>query len=270
MAIADTITVTNLLYSRFIVVEKSYPDSNETIKPMNQLWSSTTLISHNKSDFVKIEEEHPDDYFISSLMLLFFILTAIFSRELVITFPNIFKSLFSFKKQVKWESKLSESNQRNIAALLAAIYFPLFIAFSFGDYFDTQYGIERFFLLAASAIIILSYWIFKSIILRFLGWITKSKVTFILVGKIGYNHLILSVFMSFPFFLIPLFKTQADYDSLLKWLSICILSAYVLFLIKGYKAIISSHFSHFFYILYLCTVELLPIALMTHFLLSYQ
>ncbi|PKO99524.1 MAG: hypothetical protein CVU13_05455 [Bacteroidetes bacterium HGW-Bacteroidetes-8] len=266
----DTITVSDSTYCRFIIIEKS-PDIGiiTPAAPANSLWGSYTL-SKTKPPKGSVPVTESSEYFVSGLILAFFILLILFSREILITIPNIIKTIFSFKNHQRLEQKLSISYQRNVTAALSALYYPVVFTLLLGEYIGYNAGISGYLIFAGIVALFLAYWIFKTIILRFLGWVTKFNQPFNLIGKMGYNHLIISVIFSFPALIVSLFFPDMKEIILVSLLSVCLLFIYLIYLTRTYQAIISYRFSHFFYILYLCIVELLPLALLTNFLLSFQ
>ena len=266
----DTITLIDSTNCRFIIIE-SRGDIGiiAPAYPANSLWGSSTL-SKTKPPKGSIPVTNSSEFFVSGVILAFFILLIIFSREILITIPNIFKTIFSFKNHQRLEQKLSISNQRNITATLSALYFPVILTLVLGEFIDNSVGIPGYLIFAGITALFLAYWIFKTITLRFLGWVTKFNQPFNLIGKMGYNHLIISVIFSFPALIISLFFPDIKEIILISLLTVCVLFLYLIYLIRTYQAIISYRFSHFFYILYLCIIELLPLALLTNFLLSFQ
>lgn len=267
MQIRDTITITDSLSSRFIVFEREQAITSIKVLPVDSLWN-TSIITQSHIGNIK-ETPTGESYLDSSLIILFLIITLYFFREILSTLPLIFKSLLSHKENVRLEEKLSASTQRNITALIAALFFPIFLTITIGDTVSAYSGIPSWLQFVFALGLVIVYWIFKSLILIFLGWVTKNKQTFNLIGKIGYNHLIMAVIFSTPILISRFFIPEIEFSLFYKILIYCIVSIYMLYLIRVYQTIISNRFSHIFYILYLCTVELLPIALLANFLLSY-
>ncbi|PKO96140.1 MAG: hypothetical protein CVU12_06835 [Bacteroidetes bacterium HGW-Bacteroidetes-7] len=267
MQIRDTITITDSLSSRFIVFEREQAITSIKVLPVDSLWN-TSIITQSHIGNIK-ETPTGESYLDSSLIVFFIIITLFFFKEILNTLPTILKSVFSHKEHVWIEERLSASTQRNITALIAAIFFPIFLTITIGDTVSAYSGIPSWLQFVFALGLVIVYWIFKSLVLIFLGWVTKNKQTFNLIGKIGYNHLIMAVIFSTPLLISRFFIPEIEFSLFYKILIYCIVSIYMLYLIRVYQTIISNRFSHIFYILYLCTVELLPIALLANFLLSY-
>jgi flagellar biosynthesis protein FlhB len=268
MTVRDTITITDSLSCRFIVLEREQVFTARKVLPVDSLWNTTVISQSHMGEIREISTG--ESYLESSLILLFIIITLFFFREILNTIPSIFKSLLSHKEHVRLEEKLSASTQRNITALIAALFFPIFLTITIGDTVSAYSGIPGWLQFVFGLGLVIAYWVFKSLVLKFLGWITKNKHIFNLIGKIGYNHLIMAAIFSTPILLSRFFIPELEFSLFYKLLIYCIVLIYVLYLIRVYQTIIINRFSHIFYIVYLCSVELLPIALFANFLLSYQ
>jgi hypothetical protein len=236
----------------------------------DSLWGSHTLtVPDAGKEAGSIGETHVN-IFTSSFILLFFILIAVFFRDIQSTTSYLIQNIFKFKPQLAFEEKLSSVNQRNRTFLISIVFLALFFTLSFGDYFTEKTGLREYYVPLILIAVVLVYWTFKSIALRFTGWLTNDKQTFSLIAKIGYNHLIMASFLTLPVIIIPFFTTAEYEPILLKYLLYSYLTVYAIYLARVYQTIISSHFSHVFYILYLCSAEILPMALLTNFILSYK
>ncbi len=236
----------------------------------DSLWGSHTLVVTDPGKEPKLNIEASHNIFTSSFILLFFILIAVFFSDIKATTSYLIKNIFKFKPQIALEEKLSSVNRRNRTFLISIVFLALFFTLSFGDYFTEKTGLKEYYLPLTLIAVVIVYWIFKSIALRFTGWLTNDKQTFSLVAKIGYNHLIMASFLTLPVVIIPFFTTTEYEPILFKYLLYSYLTVYTIYLARVYQTIIYSRFSHVFYILYLCSAEILPMALLTNFILSYK
>ncbi|MFA6335297.1 MAG: DUF4271 domain-containing protein [Bacteroidales bacterium] len=264
----DTLYITDSASCRYIVTD-IYISQKDTILPIDSLWSTKTL-THT----VSLQPGQPgtlknSDDILSALILAFFVLLVFFSREVINVLPAVLKSLFKLKNHFKLEDKLALSNQRDVVTIIAALYFPVLITLMSGDYLIGKYQILPLSYLLISLGFIFAYWLLRKTLYNILSWVTKDKITFKLVEKIGYNHLIISVIFSFPSILINFIWPGISDYIIINILVISLLFVYVFYIIRGYQIIIAHRYSHFFYILYLCAVELLPVALIVNFILSY-
>ncbi len=151
MPVKDTITIIDSLTCRYILIDKPKDLSSlEVINPINSLWKTGTLSKTFSGEFTTKQNKNPEDYILSGFILLYLILSGLFFRELLATGPNIVKSCFSLKAQKAIEEKLSSVNQRNITALISAIFLTLFIVFTFGNFFNESTGANPQYILLTS------------------------------------------------------------------------------------------------------------------------
>lgn len=269
MIINDTLYITDSLSCKYILVDID-TTQQDIFLPIDNLFGHQTLtkVSASPDPHQAVGYKQNDDM-LSTLVLTFFILTVIFSREIVNVFPAALSSLFNLKNHFKLEDKLALSSQRNMVTIISALYFPVLITLMINDYiFDSFQLLPQYFLLICM-LVLLALWLVRKGIYDLLSWLTKDKVTFKLIERIGYNHMIISVIFSLPAILLRFFWPDTDASTVLVVLIISVLFVFMIYIVRGYQIIISHHYSHFFYILYLCSIELLPLALISNFILSY-
>jgi len=272
MTIKDTLYITDSLSCKYILVDIDTSQQREFF-PLDNLFGHQTLTK--VPDFSLPQSEHfssgykQNDEILSTLVLAFFIIMVIFSREILNVFPAALSSLFKLKNHFKLEDKLALSGQRSVVAVISALYFPVLLTLMISDYiFDSFNLLPQYFLLLC-ILSLFTLWIVRKGIYDLLSWLTKDKNTFKLIERIGYNHMIISVIFTLPAILLRFFWPEIDAPTVLIVLISSVLFVFLIYLARGYQIIISHHYSHFFYILYLCSIELLPIALISNFILSY-
>ena len=271
MPCKDTITITDSLRSWFFLVEKPEANiSDKAVQPADSLWGAGTLSLPIPAYGTNSAGNNDTNYYTSGVIIFFLLLLFLFFREVKNTIPLVIKGFFDLKVQLGIEERLSSANQRNITALISILMISLIYASVFGDAFYLNTGLGEHILMLLTVISTMVFWILKSIINKFAGWITKSRQAFVLVGKIGYNHFIIAAILTTPLFLIPYIYSGIDLNILFKYLIICYIVIFIIYLLRVRQIIISYHFSHFFYILYLCSAEILPPALLINFILSYN
>ncbi len=205
---------------------------------------------------------------VSFIVLAFFVVFVIFSREILSTIILISTSVFKLRNQFRNEEKLSFVFERDITAIISAALYPLLLTLFFDIELLPFLPVNKLQLLLLSLGVVFVIWFARMCGYRFLSWITRDRTTFRLVEKISYNHIIISLFFILPAMLITLLWPEIEINTRLIILTSCYLFVYFLFLLRSYQIIISNHYSHFFIILYLCTLELLPTALIANVILS--
>ncbi|MFA5848536.1 MAG: DUF4271 domain-containing protein [Bacteroidales bacterium] len=272
MTIKDTLFITDSLSCKYILVDID-TSQQQVFLPVDNLFGHQTLTLVNSSpphssDHLSAGYKQNDEI-LSLLVLAFFIIMVIFSREIINVFPATLSSLFKLKNHFKLEDKLAQSGQRSVVAVISALYFPVLITLLNNNYIlDTFQLLPQYFLLL-SILCLITLWLVRKGIYDLLSWLTKDKNTFKLIERIGYNHVIISVIFSLPAILLKFFWPEIDASTILIVLIFSVLFVFLIYLVRGYQIIISHRYSHFFYILYLCSIELLPIALISNFILSY-
>ncbi len=206
---------------------------------------------------------------VSFIVLAFFVVFVIFSREILSTIILTSRSIFKLRNQYRNEEKLSFVFQRDITAIISAALYPLLLTLFFDSELLPLLPVNKLQLLLLSLGVVVVIWFARMCGYRFLSWITRDRTTFRLVEKISYNHIIISLFFTLPAMLITLLWPDIEIGTRLKVLVCCYLFVYLLFLLRSYQIIISNHYSRFFIILYLCTLELLPTALIANVILSH-
>jgi len=265
----DTLYITDSVSCKYIVTDR-YVSQKDTILSIDSLWNPKTLThSTSQHPFKQQGNLNGGNDILSSLILAFFVLFVFFSREVINVFPAVLKSLFSLKNHSKLENKLALSNQRDMVTIIAALYFPVLITLMNSDYIVDKYHLLPINYLLISLGCVFLFWLLRKILYSILSWVTKDKTTFKLIENIGYNHLIISVIFSLPSILIRFIWPQTSDIIIINILVFSCLFVYLFYIVRGYQIIISHRYSHFFYILYLCSVELLPVVLLANFILSY-
>ncbi len=240
----------------------------EKILPADSLWGSGSKIV---SSIPPIEDGGSGaipDVVLSLIILIFFIGIIVFSREILSVVPSVLKSAFNLKNHYKIEEKLSLSNMRNMVFFISLVYFPVIITIMAGSYIESEFGIypPLFLLLFLGFLLVVG--IVKKLIILLLSWLNADKNTFSYIEKVGFNHVIIASIVTFPSLLLKLIVNDSTGELLVYAMIISVIPICILYIVRSYQIIIGQHYSHFFYILYLCGAEILPIILIVHFILS--
>ena len=245
--------------------------------PVDSLWGKETLVipqtGYTRTDILGIafygntsSKMEESNYISSAIILIVAILLTLSFQNIVKILPLILKATFRYGYHVKIEDKLTLVKQRNTLVFVSAICFSLLIILFTGEYILGKWDISKLVAIGYLLLSLLSYWIFKSAILRLFSWAAKEKKGFLMVGKIGYNYFILLFFTTIPLFSLSIIPHFISPGLLLNLLAILALLTYILYLVQTFQAINLARFSHFFYILYLCAAELLPLLLIIKFI----
>jgi len=269
MIVRDTLFITDSVSCKYILVDID-TSQQQVFLPVDNLFGHQTLTKAIASPVPHLSSGYKqNDEILSTLVLAFFIIMVIFSREIINVLPAAINSLFSLKNHYKLEEKLALSGQRNVVTAISALYFPVLLTLMNSEYIFDSFNLLPQYFLILSILSLFVIWLVRKGIFDLLSWLTKDKNTFKLIERIGYNHMIISVVFSLPAILLRFFLPETDPSFILNVLIFSFLFVYLFYIIRSYQIIISHRYSHFFYILYLCSIELLPIALLSNFILSY-
>jgi len=247
----------------------TYSPQIDSTMSVNQLWSIRTEYYTPEEHIGEIHKSiSGNDDIISGVFLAFFVLMIICSKEIINVYPAVVKSFFKLKNHEKLEERLAISNQRDVVAGVVFLYYPILITLMFGELIIQEYNILPRFFLIISIAALSCLWIVRKGLFMLLSWLMKEKNAFRFIEKISYNYFISSVILTFPAALVSFFWPDIPDFTILNMLLYCCLFVYFIYLIKTWQIIISRRFSPFFYILYLCTLEFLPIALIANLILS--
>ena len=204
------------------------------------------------------------DVVILILILVFFILA--YKRILEGIYYTA-GAVFNLKKLLIIENQSNTKESRDTLLLFSF----LIAAFVFSDYNARYHFLENHFPVYLNFILILlslgGYILFKQISFALLGWVNRSSV-FKTLHKIGYTYTIWGFLTGMAGFLVIIIYPQIHFGSVGIYMAACALTAFFLYFIRGYQLIIANQFSHFFWILYLCTLEILPVLLTAYIVFS--
>ena len=240
----------------------------EKVLPADSLWEAGSKIISSNPPFEEFGNTAINDVLLSLIILAFFVILILFSREILTVIPSVLKSTFNLKNHYKIEEKLSLSNMRNVVFLVSLIYFPVIVTIMAGSYIQTRFSIYKPLFLIVFLAILVSLGIVKKLIFKLLSWLNRDKNTFVFLEKVGYNHIILATIVTFPSLLAQVVTNDYSGEIQIYAMIICVLPVYILYLFRSGQIITGQRYSHFFYILYLCGAEFLPIVLLVHFILS--
>lgn len=204
------------------------------------------------------------DFIILTLILLFFILAY---RRIVEGIYYTAGAVFNLKKLLIIENQSNTKGSRDTLLLFSF----LTAAFVLSDYNARYHFIENRLPVYLNFIFILlilgGYILFKIVSYTLLDWANNTSV-FKTLHKIGYTYTIWGFLTGLAGLIVFLIFPQIGSGPVGIYTGICALTAFFLYFIRGYQLIIANRFSHFFWILYLCTFEILPVLLAAFMALS--
>ncbi len=200
---------------------------------------------------------------VSAIIILFLFA---FSRIMEGIFA-IASSVFNAKKLLAIERQANLYGSRNVLlvfSLIVSVF--IFINDSLTkNLIENNYPLGIRFLLVF--IVIILYFTARYIVFKVMDWVNRKPV-FKYINRFYYTHAILSILLLTLGFLFLMIFPNIPVVYIRSYTIGIASFTLLLYFTRGYQLIISNGFSHFFWILYLCTLEILPSIAILHLILS--
>ncbi len=197
-------------------------------------------------------------------LILVIIIFFLFSYERILEGAYyIVTSFMSLKKMLIIEDQYNIQVSRNTLFLYSVVVTSFIIANHSGDIKipgNTYPVIIKFLIILAG---FGGYLLFKKIFFSMLSWINRNGI-FTTINKLFYSYTELWILLSLAGIIVNAVFFDADLSLMAFYVSLTAFFSFILYFIRGYQLIITNGFSHFFYILYLCTLEFLPVVILAH------
>ena len=244
-------------YQRNLLQPLPYDSLHTVLKKVEVVFPGKKLLRSNP------------DWLVGVLVLAFFLFATvrlIFNKYLSQLFQSTINySTFTRAFRERYFNMLHASFRLDVIFALTTSLF----GYQFISAYKINIGISRSFNVYLVCIaIVIAYFMVKKVIYYLIGILTESKneVQEYLFSITVFNR-ILGLFLlplTSIIAFVPLYQTQ-----LLLFIGLGIISIfYLLSLIRGGKIFLKKHFSIFYLILYLCTLEFLPLLLIYNILLT--
>ncbi len=238
---------------------KPNPNKN-VLEPIANAWPGSVKTTASVESFEKTAIPKQIDTYTNLGLLLVLLTFFIIGCERI--GEGAFRVLtysFNLKRIKEMEGQSALETSRNIMAIFGV----LLVAFIIANQNVTYNFMGDIPVIAAFGIIVVSiviYSLLKSWLLWILDYVNGSSA-FRLINKFWRTYLALGILMllagEMVFALIP----SLPVNVIIAWLIICCAVPSILYLNMERRVIFQSRFSIFTYILYLCTLEILPIVL---------
>ena len=226
-----------------------------------QLWGEA-VVEHpsgiNASLFATIQS----DIYSSVYCLLFIVFLLLFFKYIRHSIALIVRCCFRFSLAIKSDENLSLEQGRLILFIFSLFHFAM-VSFFFvktcrADIYHT-YGwlIAPFFFF-----VFLLIYLLRWAVLSFIGWVVQSPNELTFLTKNLRDFVILAAMATLPLSLSSLFSWSSAINPLITWCVSALILCYLLFLFRTLQYFIYVRFSIFFWILYLCSLEVAPLALL--------
>jgi hypothetical protein len=199
----------------------------------------------------------------SGIYTLFFILAILTSFKYIHrTFFPILSTCFQFSKSLKIQEDLSVRLGKIILFTLSLFHFALMGALLFEDT-DIVIRLDLGpFLVPLLFLLFMALFFLKVFLQLLVGWITGQTEALRFLAFSQREFFTLAAVLSLPLSLASLFELKPLPLSLIIWLFLALALAFLFFQIHSFRYFLYARFSLFFWFLYLCSLEIIPIALL--------
>ena len=241
-------------FIRFNAIEKIWPESYDVLD----------TITSGTGDVILSFTDTVTNFGIVGLIIGFFLFA--FAR-IADGLEIVMVSLFNYKELIKIEGQTNLFMSRNILLIFSL----LVLAFMFSNsgllYYMNGHKFSVGVTFALTLSIFILYFLARQILLSILNWVNKRNF-FKYISRIYYTHLTAAAVFSIVGLTLFMIFPQMGGPLLRYYLYPVLTLISVIYFIRCNKIIISNGFSNFFWILYLCTLEILPLVVLGHVILS--
>ena len=178
------------------------------------------------------------------------------------SFLPILSTCFQFSKSIKIQEDLSVRLGKIILFTLSLFHFALIGAHFLEDW-DIIVRLDVGpFLIPLLFLLFIALFFLKVLLLLLIGWITGHSEAMRFLAFSHREFLILAAVLSLPLSLAGFPELNPVPLTLIIWLIFALSSAFLLFQFHSLRYFIYARFSLFFWFLYLCSLEIIPIALL--------
>ncbi|MCL1973527.1 MAG: DUF4271 domain-containing protein [Bacteroidetes bacterium] len=226
-----------------------------------QLWGSE-VIEHPSGTNASIYTIHQGDAYsgIYSLLLLMILLVAFkFIRQSMVM---IMRCCFRFTQAWKTQEDVSLGTSRVILFIISLLHFSILSFLFLQAYRSDLVAHLGWLMIPIVGVVFYLLYLCKWGLLALTGWLVKHTNELRFLAQSPRDYIILAAILSLPLSLLPLFSMIPNTDFLLGWCAIVLIFCFLLFTLRSFRFFLQLRFSLFFWILYLCCLEIAPLALL--------
>lgn len=238
--------------------------NDQITTPIRQLWKESYIALGEIEVPIGIIIEDPWRDIANFIIIISLVLFLIFAhRRILAGFKYICQALISSKMLLNIEK------QSNIQVCRNTLFFFLTLCSSFmfaniayaTKIIGHNYTVPLKF--AGIAAFIFAFFLFRRICLYFLAWVNRDSL-FKLINKISLTYSCIWYIAILCCFFVIKSIPSALMGTMRYCLIYSTLSILLIYFLQLYSIFVQKGFSHFFYFLYLCTLEILPIVVLLH------
>jgi len=226
-----------------------------------QLWG-TAVVEHASKTPASIHPLDQGDAYSGVYSLLFLLILLGMFAYIKKFVPVIVGCCFRFSRIIYTKEDLSLEVGRSLLFLVSLLHFSVVSFFFIQVYRPDLFETFGWLIIPALMAAFLLFYLFKWSLLLLIGWLIGRPEEFRFLAKSPRDFTILAAIITLPLSLFPLFPVAPSAEYLLMACGGVLVFCAFLFVIRTFRYFLYVRFSIFAWILYLCTLEMAPLALL--------
>ena len=233
--------------------------------PVQELWKESYIaigeLESPVGSMIAADPYRDSANFIIILALVTYLVFA--HRRIMAGLVNAFSAIFSSKKLISIEKQYNLQVCRNTLFM----FLTMCASFVFANIAYATKIIGHSYTVPVKfvgiLVFILLFFAARNIVSRFLSWV-NNKAVFKFAGAIGHTFCCIWYIAVLCCFFVIKTIPSAPMGTMRYCIIFSTLLIFIPYFFALYRIFLAKGFSHFFYILYLCTLEILPVAVLLH------
>ena len=226
-----------------------------------QLWGNA-VIEHPLGVNASIYESIHSDVFASVYCLTFIFFFLLWYKYISRSIVPIIHCCFRFSQTVKAHDNISLEQGRFVLLVFSIFHFAMVAFFFVQTYEIGMFQPLGWLFIPLFYLILILFYGAKYALFAFIGWVIRQQNELTIIAKGFRDFFILASITTFPLYFVTLFSWPSIVPFLSIWCITALLLSYILFLYRTFQYFLHFRFSVFFYILYLCILEIAPLTLL--------
>ncbi|MCL2738076.1 MAG: DUF4271 domain-containing protein [Bacteroidales bacterium] len=226
-----------------------------------QLWGSE-VIEHPSGTTASMYTTNHGDAYSGVYSLTFLIILLVVFKFIKRSMAVILSCCFRFSQAWKSREDVSLETSRVILFLVSLLHFSILGFFFIRIYRPELLENLGWLMIPALGVAFYLLYICKWGLLVYVGWLIRLPNELRFLAQSPRDFVILAAILSLPLSLLNLFPIIPNADYLLIWCVAALSISFLLFIVRSFYFFLHLRFSVFFWILYLCSLEIAPLALL--------
>ncbi|MDR2586391.1 MAG: DUF4271 domain-containing protein [Prevotellaceae bacterium] len=225
-----------------------------------QLWGET-VIEHPSgvnASVGEIIQVNPHSAFFALMLIVVLLLIHTQIRR---SLSSAVECCFRFLNTLKVEDNLSLEQGRVVLFVVSLFHFSV-VSYHFSYLFHVELvDYLRWMFVPVLFLFLILLWLLRRALFAALGWVIRSPRELAFLAKGLRDYFILAAILTLPLSFFTLFSWPSAHIPMVIWGILALSGCWLLYLFRTLQYFLYVRFSVFFWFLYLCTLEVAPLAL---------